>query len=60
MRYAAVRMAAFRYTPAAPHVPVGDVDTMPKEFDEKRAGLRGVFSSLQRSRMGGLGGTTVS
>jgi hypothetical protein len=33
---AAVRMAVFRYTPAAPHVLVGDVDTLPKEFDEKR------------------------
>jgi hypothetical protein len=38
------------------------VDTLPKEFDEKRVNqvLRDVFTSLQRSRRGGLGGTTVS
>jgi hypothetical protein len=62
MRYAAVRMAVFRYTPAAPHVLVSDVDTLPKEFDEKRVSqvLRGVFTSLLRSRRGGLGDTTVS
>ncbi len=37
-------------------MPVGDVDTLPKEFDEKRVNqvLRGVFTSLQRSRRGGL------
>jgi hypothetical protein len=48
----------FRYTPAAPHVLVGDVDTLPKEFDEKRVNqvLRGVSTSLQRSRRGGWGG----
>ncbi len=58
MRYAAVRMAVFRYTPAAPHVLVDNVDTLPKEFDEKRVNqvLRGVFSFLQRSRRGGWGG----
>jgi hypothetical protein len=40
-------MAVFRYTPAAPHVLVGGVDTLPKEFDEKRVNqvLRGVFTS---------------
>jgi hypothetical protein len=55
-------MAVFRYTPAAPHVFVGDVDTLPKEFEEKRVNqvLRDVFASLQRSRRGGLGDATVS
>jgi len=62
MRYAAVRMAMFRYTPAACQVLVGDVDALPKVFDEKRVSqvLRGVFTSLQRSRRGGLRGAPVS
>jgi len=32
-----VRIAVSRYTPAAPHVLVGDVDTLPKEFDEEES-----------------------
>jgi len=55
MRYAAVRMAAFRYAPAAPRVPVGDVDTLPRSLTRREQVLRGVFTSLQKSRRGGLG-----
>ncbi len=55
MRYAAVRMAAFRYTPAAHQVLVDNVDTLPKEFDEKRAGTEGclyIFAEVEEGRVG--------
>ncbi len=57
MRYAAVKMAVFRYTPAAPHVLVDNVDTLPKEFDEKRVNqvLRGclfIFAEVEERRVG--------
>ncbi len=56
MRYAAVRMAVFRYTQAAPHVLVGDVNTLPKEFDEKRVNqvLRVVYivAEVEERRVG--------
>jgi hypothetical protein len=38
-----VRIAVFRYTPAAHQMLVDNVDTLPKEFDEKRAGAEGCF-----------------
>ncbi len=55
MRYAAVWMAVFRYTPAASHVLVGDVDALPKEFDEKRAGAEGclyIFAEVEEGMVG--------
>jgi len=57
-----MRMAVFRYTPAAHQVLVDNVDTLPKEFDEKRVNqvLRGVSTSSQRSRRGGWGGGFAS
>jgi hypothetical protein len=50
-----VRIAVFRYTPAAPHVLVGDVDTLPKELDEKRADAEGyfyIFAEVEEGRVG--------
>jgi hypothetical protein len=53
MRYAAVRIAVFRYTPAA--VLVDNVDTLPEVFDEKRAGAEGclyIFAEVVEGRLG--------
>jgi len=55
MRYAAVRIAVFRYTPAAHQVLADNVDTLPKEFDEKRAGAEEclyIFAEVEEGRVG--------
>jgi hypothetical protein len=51
--YAAVRMVVFRYTPATPRA-CRRCGTLPEVFDERRVNqvLRGIFTSLQRSRRG--------
>jgi len=56
MRYAAVRMAVFRYTPTAHQVLVDNVDTLSKEFDEKRAGAEGGLYIFAEVEEGGWGG----
>ncbi|MFZ8808978.1 MAG: hypothetical protein ACO2PN_12875 [Pyrobaculum sp.] len=50
-----MRMAMFRYTPAAHQVLADNVDTLPKEFDEKRAGAEGclyIFAEVEEGRVG--------
>ena len=51
-------MAVFRYTPAAHQVLVGDVDTLPKVLDEKRAGAEGCLYIFAEVEEGGWGGGT--
>jgi hypothetical protein len=51
-----VRIAVFRYTPAAHLVLVDNVDTLPKELTRREQVLRDVSTSLQRLRRGGWGG----
>jgi hypothetical protein len=58
-----VRIAVFRYAPAAHQVLVDNVDTLPEVFDEKRADAEGclyIFAEVEEGRVGGGGGTTVS
>jgi hypothetical protein len=50
-----VRIAVFRYTPAAHQMLVDSVDTLPEVFDEKRAGAEGclyIFAEVEEGRVG--------